>query len=135
MTNLILPADNFVEKRFIFLDIDGVLNHHRTRERHRGHIGIDPHCVIWLNRLIEMTGAVVVVSSTWRYSFGYVQTIEQLYQAGFRYTVVGFTPRSKSRYRGDEIQAYCELSGIDGNQIVVLDDDADLKPNNSNAFS
>lgn len=50
---------------FIFLDIDGVLNHHVTHRN--GYSGLCPDCVKLLNRTLDVTGAKIVVSSAWRY--------------------------------------------------------------------
>lgn len=50
---------------FIFLDIDGVLNAHNRHAN--GYCGIDAESVTLLNRVIEETGAKIIVSSAWRY--------------------------------------------------------------------
>lgn len=53
----------------LFLDIDGVLNSVETMRSGRWNAGtetLDPENVERLDRLIQLTGAVVVVSSTWR---------------------------------------------------------------------
>ena len=61
-----MKKENQVE-RTIFLDVDGVLNNYRTRERSRnGYIGIDPQRVKVLRQIQEQTGASIVLSSTWR---------------------------------------------------------------------
>jgi hypothetical protein len=57
----------------IFLDIDGVLNHHETYRLCAQRPGqtapadwLDPACVARVNALCERTGAVLVISSSWR---------------------------------------------------------------------
>lgn len=50
----------------IFLDIDGVVNCARTKERFGGYIGIDPIKAARVKRIIAETGCEVVLSSTWR---------------------------------------------------------------------
>ena len=59
-----------VPRKVIFLDIDGVMNSVNTRPQDpRGLIDfLDPRNVSVLNAIVEATGAVVVVSSTWRLS-------------------------------------------------------------------
>ena len=61
--------------RIVFLDFDGVLNSHayfnaRTEKfEDVGEAGeLDPTAVERLNRIIDATGALVVVSSSWRYA-------------------------------------------------------------------
>lgn len=52
--------------KVIFIDIDGVLNCSTTKERHFGAVGIDPDKVKLLSEIVAATGALVVLSSTWR---------------------------------------------------------------------
>ena len=59
--------------RVIFLDFDGVLNNGASvgshRERNRDNYGgWDPACVSALNWLLKMTGAYIVISSSWKIS-------------------------------------------------------------------
>lgn len=50
----------------IFLDIDGVLNCHTSRSRCDGFIGIDDDKVKRLRRIVENTGAKIILTSTWK---------------------------------------------------------------------
>ena len=50
---------------FLFLDFDGVLNHHVQHENK--YCGTCPSCVVECNRIIKETGAKIVVASAWRY--------------------------------------------------------------------
>lgn len=52
--------------KVIFLDIDGVLNCVTTPDRIHYHYGIEPAKVDILREIVERTGAVVVLSSSWR---------------------------------------------------------------------
>lgn len=60
--------------KVIFLDIDGVLNTARTfRRQHKiwketGERGleIDEFRVFYLQKIVEQTGAIIVLSSSWR---------------------------------------------------------------------
>lgn len=50
----------------IFLDVDGVLNDDRTRERCCGMIGIAPHKVANLKYIVENANAKIVLISSWK---------------------------------------------------------------------
>jgi hypothetical protein len=52
--------------RFVYLDMDGVMNDHTLMEN--GYCGISPDCVRRLNRLFDQFEDLhIVVSSAWRY--------------------------------------------------------------------
>jgi len=70
--------------RVLFLDLDGVLN--------AGHGPLDPDCVARLNRIIDATGAVIVVHSMWRYSVHPRALSWRLEDYGVTADVVGCTP-------------------------------------------
>jgi HAD domain in Swiss Army Knife RNA repair proteins len=53
--------------KIIFSDIDGVLNCKRTANPRKFPYIVDPKLVDRLRRVIERTGAQVVLTSTWRY--------------------------------------------------------------------
>src|SRR5437764_12673504 len=53
--------------KIIFLDIDGVLNCKRTPNPRKFPFIVDPILLERLQRLLQMTGARVVLSSNWRY--------------------------------------------------------------------
>ena len=52
--------------KVIFLDIDGVLNGEKSRTRCAGYIGIDSDKLLRLKRIVEQTGAKIVLISTWK---------------------------------------------------------------------
>jgi hypothetical protein len=131
--------------KIIFLDIDGVMNSMRfceelsirtkqtggstaTREM------IDPEAVARLNKLIEETEAVVVVSSSWRKIFD-VPTLQDLLDAkGFAGKVIDVTPDlsgepiylpNQRRERGFEIARWVRDNAPDA-LFVVFDDDGDM---------
>ena len=52
--------------KVIFLDIDGVLNCYWSTSRCGHYIGIDEDKVVRLRQIVEATGAVIVLSSSWR---------------------------------------------------------------------
>jgi hypothetical protein len=53
--------------KLIFLDIDGVLNCKKTPNPRKFPYVIDSELLVRFRRLLERTGASVVLSSTWRY--------------------------------------------------------------------
>jgi len=81
--------------RVLFLDVDGVLNHHDTKERHifggRSFVGLDRACVARLHRVLTATGAKVVISSSWRKSLPPERMAAILAEAGCPADVIGAT--------------------------------------------
>lgn len=66
--------------KVIFLDIDGVLNHHEFNQESQS-CTINAECITQLNRILKETSAKIVLSSAWRYVVtGHAMTLE-----GFRY--------------------------------------------------
>ena len=119
--------------RFIFLDIEGVVTSvqvgaHGVLPLKMGVpddrcMGLDPALVQRLNRVVAVTGAVVVVSSSWRNSHGLAETEATLRRAGFQGTILGCTPDlGDNRLRAKEIQAFLDGRGNDVTSFVVLDD-------------
>lgn len=124
--------------KVLFLDFDGVLNSTESivekRIRSRGVMGIDPYHVAKLQRVVDETGAVIVVSSTWR-KFHSVGALGRLLRrAGFRGSrIVGVTPDLSRRpkmslyiavERGYEIDAWLKRHrAIE--HFAIVDDDSD----------
>jgi len=84
--------------KVIFLDMDGVLNHgkylDRTVPESKDRFwlqGIDPEAVERLNRIVEATGAFVVVSSSWRRRHTTEDMQRLLTARGFRGKVIDRT--------------------------------------------
>ncbi len=55
-----------VVMKYLFLDVDGVLNTPSTRAHCGPYIGIDDAKVRILKNIIEQTGAVIILHSTWK---------------------------------------------------------------------
>lgn len=55
--------------KILFLDIDGVLNCKSSRSRCGKYIGIDNNKLSLLKDIIDRTGAVIVLISTWKYGW------------------------------------------------------------------
>jgi len=97
--------------KVIFLDIDGVLNLYCESRDEYG-CCFHSHLVDNLKRLIDETGAKIVISSTWRFS-GLVIMKEMWIKRGLPGEVVGITPNFMRHHgttlcRGKEIDAYLE---------------------------
>ena len=71
------------ERAIIFLDIDGVLV---TQDSLRagGSVSMDRRCVAELNRLVETTGAVIVITSSWRILHSIDFIVGAMCAAGFK---------------------------------------------------
>lgn len=142
--------------RVIFLDIDGVLNSEafalKLEEKHRqlGHTSdtvcdcfmlyshVDREAVARLNRLVDVTSAKIVVSSTWRKKFGVAELQSRLGDHGLVGEIIGVTPDGYKTdelrdslghgvriFRGHEIDFWLQQHP-DVERFVILDDDSDM---------
>lgn len=112
-----------MKNKFLFLDVDGVLNsqdyiiNHRT-ERYP----IDPQKISLVHEIQQRTGCLIVISSLWRYSR---EALDALRSKGIDY--YGITPcGSMSSFRGQDIQDYCNQVSNRIERIAILDDDSDF---------
>ncbi len=137
--------------RVIFLDIDGVLNSHRTAVAYRSVLQreLDPVAVMMLYRIVTKADAHVVISSTWRLDKQWKTTIWGcLRKAGWPWDhtaflpigecpIIGKTPRSGDlglgKVRGDEIDAWLEANP-DYDDYIILDDDSDMLDHQKDRF-
>ena len=124
--------------RILFLDIDGVLVNARSLiERRAKEKQGEEACVEQLNRITDTTGAVIVVSSSWRFS-GLNEMRLILNYWGVTGEVIDITPdlcRKNSdgiwvsQPRGLEILLWLHQYEEKGGRVdsfVILDDDADM---------
>lgn len=112
--------------KVIFLDVDGVLI---TAKRCRQGFGIvEPSCVAAVNSLIEQTGAAIVLSSCWRIGCNTrIEVCDLLNGWGVKGKVLGSTPHSYDKTRGEEIQQWLdENERYPVESFVILDDDSDM---------
>lgn len=132
--------------KLIFLDIDGVLNYEGYgRLTRSGTRFVDPVLIKRLKKIIDRTGAKVVLSSTWRRGIydmreGLINTVdaldaEELLAELNRYGVEIFdmTPMCGFIPRAEEIKRY--LDGWNGEaveQFAILDDFPLMSPYESN---
>lgn len=153
-------------KRVIFLDVDGVLNSQKFMHFKEGqtsrHFGvspdgsefgfwasmIDPKAVKILNKITDLTGAELVLSSTWRKSFKMIVEMREFFKkVGVTGKMVGMTPTNPDEVR-KVLMKYTQLGWVDrvfrGHEIdchlhvwyysrtnyrtefVILDDDSDM---------
>ena len=123
--------------KVIFLDIDGVLNVIPNGYDKWGGI-FHTHFVDNLKRIIDVTDAKIVISSTWRMGNGLEGMIDMWKMRDLPGEVIGITPNFMVHFkttlcRGKEIDAYLEEHPEITN-YVIIDDDSDMEPHQLNNF-
>lgn len=120
--------------KYLFLDIDGVLNHekwyrehvndHRDSFKEWWEACFDPECVDRLNKILEETGARLVVSSSWKGD----RELKRYFEKVGITTDFDITPNLhfNGRWpdRGDEINEFLKTHPCDN--YVIIDDDFDF---------
>ena len=137
--------------KVIFLDIDGVLNTERQHDRcvetgaaYVDDIGyaFDPVAVANLKKIVDETGADIVISSSWK--FWGLSTMQKLWASReLPGKVVDVTPNNVSdelllkvdlslmdmpACKGSEIKEWLSTSGQDVTHYAILDDVPDMLP-------
>jgi hypothetical protein len=111
--------------RIVFLDFDGVLNTIDDPCWSRADVGgegcLDPEKVRLVTALVRRTGALVVLSTSWRLGFAQEELEAMLRRRGFEGGFAGTTPR-EGETRGEEIQAWLRDHGREVTRWVALDD-------------
>lgn len=109
--------------KFLFLDVDGVLNSDNWyhEEWQKDHIypqgDFDPVCVERINRVVAETDCKVVVSSSWRTD----SNLQSVFtKAGLHFTIYGTTPFGD--HRGREIQDWLDTQTTPYVYAIVDDD-------------
>lgn len=157
--------------KLIFLDIDGVLNcenAYRSGEckyvswiddsgEEDHHQSFCSWSKVYLNQLIEETGAKIVISSTWRNSG--IEFMRKVWEVEeMKGEIIGITPNFRSSIKGYGIPRGCEIdyylehdlkfshinwdSGIQQEYIeksgvenyIIIDDDSDMLYGQRNHF-
>lgn len=124
--------------KIIFLDIDGVLNSHNSGIKNAGSLIVfSAEAVDTLNSVINDTGAVIVVSSSWRCSYIQEGMQELLTSKGINCKVVGMTPDLTTQDsatnlhiavpRGEEILAWLRQTKEYVESICIIDDGDDMQ--------
>lgn len=117
--NLVETPDVVESVKILFLDFDGVLNidqdwtmdqdYHKNRDEYGDPFSPDP--VKQLARIIEKTGAKIVISSTWRYS-GADELNRMWEHRGLPSVITGITPHIGNSIRGKEVEKYLHDAGF-----------------------
>ena len=132
-----------MKRKVIFLDIDGVLNTgwwysqmDRNTSKDKYGYAFDPNAVANLKRIINETGADIVISSSWK-SFGFSELEEMWEDRGLPGKLIGITPNSVSdemllnvdldhmelfSIRGMEIKEWLTKNGKHVSHYVIIDD-------------
>ena len=116
-------------KKIIFLDFDGVMdtayydhilskNGLATTDKYG--VLFDPTCISNLKKIIDATGADIVVSSTWKDFMSYQEILEMWKECNLPGFVTDVTP-TVSRHRGSQIDAWLR-DCKDVCQYVIIDD-------------
>lgn len=116
----------------IFLDIDGVLNSGKYidsltdfADLHDS-MQLDPQAIKRLNQITDATGAVFVISSTWRMNYKLISDLRSVFnKAGITGKVLGFTPIN-GKSRGEQIKEYLDQNSSRVKSFIILDDDSDM---------
>lgn len=138
--------------RYLFLDIDGVLNSERTvaaygKLTHCGRVKHDmlagkPLAPMWDDISVKLIQAAqaeigfsIVISSSWRmfFSVSDFHTIFDLYGWDTRGIIVGKTGESPGS-RGVQIKEWLTTHGKFPYSYCILDDDSDMLPEQSPFF-
>jgi hypothetical protein len=107
--------------KVIFLDIDGVLNCDRTPNPRKFPYVIDPTLLTRFNKLLERTGAKVVLLSSWR-----LDPIGLLAAQHFGLAFIDVSPDMPKKARRDEILAWLAQHPQVRRYAVIDDEDDEL---------
>ena len=141
--------------KVIFLDIDGVLNTNCWYTQMNGNTPkdkygytFDPRSVANLKKILDETGAEIVISSSWK-SFG-ISELEDMWQdRGLPGKLIGITPNSVSdemllnadldhmelfHIRGMEIKEWLDKHGKKVSHYVIIDDMDNFLPEQISHF-
>ncbi|NPV87345.1 MAG: hypothetical protein HPY45_15205 [Anaerolineae bacterium] len=106
-------------RRVIFLDIDGVLNSISRQNECKWET--DPHNVDVLNKIVKETGAVVVISSGWRFVYWLGEIRRFLLENGVEADIVDVVSPFLEN-KGDAVEAWLMRHTKDVDSYVILDD-------------
>lgn len=132
-----------MKKKYLFLDVDGVLNHdewfesdeYRHNQANWQVSMFDPKCVERVNKILEETGAELVVSSSWRNmsdlenifaGVGLPTKFHRTPYADMIYSRDEYNWDSPVFWRGSEIKYWLEHNAESPYTYCILDDDCDM---------
>ena len=109
--------------KVLFLDIDGVCNSRQyalAQGPGMGMIGIDQKAAAMVRTIVERTGCVIVLSSTWRLHKDLRdRVIKEVC------SIEDCTPHLKGGFRGDEVKQWLTYHP-EVTRYAILDDDSDF---------
>lgn len=130
-------------KKIVFLDIDGVLNTkwwytqmNRNTPKDKYGYAFDPKAVAYLRRIVEDTGADIVISSMWK-CMGLSEMEDMWDERNLPGKIVGITPNTVSdemllnvdidsielfHIRGEEIKEWLTKHGKHVSHYAIIDD-------------
>ena len=129
---LIVEIYPYKTMKIIFLDFDGVMDtiYYNNYLEYMGQpiadqfgLLFDPDCQANLKRIIDATGAKIVVSSTWKDCMSHEEIVKMWEQRNLAGEVIGETP-SFSKVRGDEIDSWLEDFTKPCNYVIIDDMDS-----------
>jgi aryl carrier-like protein len=142
-------------RKVIFLDIDGVLNTkwwytqmNRNTPKDKYGYAFDPNAVSNLKKILDQTGADIVISSSWK-SFGYSELEEMWEERGLPGKLIGITPNSVSdemllnadldnmellSIRAMEIKEWLSKNGKRISHYAIIDDMDNMLPEQQSHF-
>lgn len=133
----------------IFLDFDGVIAHSKTVSnrylaypevdkwgtfKQTAWYDLDPDCIKLLNKLIKLTNAKVVISSTWRLLHCIMNLEHHMKDFGFEGDVIDKTPSHPLSWRDTEIQMWLANNNCTEDYIVLDDEQYHLQECPKNNF-
>ena len=118
--------------KVIFLDIDGVLNHEKFFMEHieeMEQFPVDPECVRRVRDIVDATGAVIVLTSSWRMGWSRNsgemddlcrRLVEIMAESGLE--IYDRTSWLRNGDRGQEIREWIRNAPAKVERFVILDD-------------
>lgn len=128
-------SDPSAMRKIIFLDVDGVLNCDKTeRETRSGYRFVGSRKIKLLKKIVEETGAAIVLSSDWRYNRNapemnsdFLELKNELRRYGIE--IQDYTPELAWSNRGREIELWLGTHPHIQN-YVILDDSKEVDKTN-----
>lgn len=119
--------------KYIFLDVDGVLNHHETyKKKHVNSLypDLDPECLALFSKLVYSIDYVhIVLSSSWRLIESDMDRLEAAFKEFGIPKWIDITPYleyEQGKTRGKEINQWLKENHVRKDQIIILDDNTDM---------
>lgn len=121
------------KEKYIFLDVDGVLNHHETyKKKHINSLysDLDSECLALFSKLVHSIDHVhIVLSSSWRLIESEMDRLEASFKEFGIPKWIDITPYfeyEQGKTRGKEISQWLKENHICKDQILILDDNSDM---------